>query len=240
MQKLRTISLKKFVEWKEDILHLIFPSRCLICDKELVQIEDEICLFCRDELKVTNYENYQEATNLDKLFWGRVPLESTFALLYFEKEGGTQQILHNIKYKGKQELAKEMGKLIGEKLRDNSKYTSIDAFVPVPLHVKKMHLRGYNQSELLAKGAEEISQIPVNTDFLKRVVHSESQTKKGRFMRWDNIETAFQVDQKATFKHIALIDDVITTGSTIESCVREIHKIHPELKISVLSLAVTK
>lgn len=233
---------KKFVEWKDDILHLIYPNLCLICTKELSKFEQEVCLNCREDFKFTAFENYLEPTSVDKLFWGRVTLESTFSLLYFEKEGATQEILHQIKYKGKQKLAIEMGKLMGEKILLNSKYASIDALIPVPLHSKKMHIRGYNQSEMIAKGLSEATEIPMNLEFLKRVVHAESQTKKGRFLRWDNIENAFEVakDMEKELKHVAIIDDVITTGSTIESCVREIQKVYPEMKVSVLSLAVTK
>lgn len=242
MQKTRTKWQKKFVEWKDDILHLIYPNLCHICEKELSKFEEEVCFGCREEFKYTAFENYTEATSVDKLFWGRVSLESTFSLLYFEKEGATQEILHQIKYKGKQKLATEMGKLMAEKLRSNSKYATIDALIPVPLHSKKLHARGYNQSEMIAQGLSEKSEIPMNIHFLKRVVHAESQTKKGRFIRWDNIENAFEVAKNLEneLKHIAIIDDVITTGSTIESCVREIQKVYPEMKVSVLSLAVTK
>ncbi len=234
--------LKIFAEWKHDFLHLLYPSTCLVCEKELSKTEQEICFFCRDELKFTTFEKSLEETELDKRFWGRCQLESTFALLYFEQQGATQEILHQIKYKGKQKLAREMGRLSGEKLFENSKYKSIDALVPVPLHPKKQHQRGFNQSEQIAAGISEHTQIPVNTRLLRRTVHAESQTKMGKFGRWDNISEAFVVNKTSgeSLRHIALVDDVITTGSTLEACIQAIRKELPGVKISVISLAVTK
>lgn len=230
------------VEWKNDFLHLVYPSTCLACEKELSKIETELCFFCRNELKFTGFEKSAETNELDKRFWGRCQLESTFALLYFEQEGSTQQILHRLKYKGKQKLGREMGRLTGEKLAENPKYAGIDCLVPVPLHPKKQHLRGFNQSEQIALGIEEYTRIPVNIDLLTRVKHAESQTKMGKFGRWDNISEAFRVSKTAAgqVQHLALVDDVITTGSTLEACIQAIRKELPDVKISVISLAVTK
>lgn len=235
--------LKKFVEWKDDLLHLIYPNNCVICRQELSKFEEGICSICDAELKYTHYENYQDVSSLDKLFWGRCQLKSTFSMLYFEKGGQTQKILHEIKYKGNQQLGKKMGSAMGHKLLTNTeKYTSIDALVPVPLHPRKTYVRGYNQSEIIANGISEVTKIPVNTSFLTRVQHAESQTKKSKFLRWDNIEEAFFVHLQGNehLKHIAIIDDVITTGSTLEACIKKINEHRPDLEISVFSLAVTK
>jgi competence protein ComFC len=235
--------LKKLVEWKDDLLHLVYPKNCIICQKELSKFEDEICSFCEIELKYTHYETYHDATSLDKLFWGRCQLKSTYSMLYFEKGGQTQKILHEIKYKGNQKLGEKMGSKMGLKLLTNTeKHSSIDALIPVPLHPRKTYVRGYNQSEIIANGVSEVMKIPINTNFLTRVQHAESQTKKSKFLRWDNIEEAFYVNIRGNehLKHIAIIDDVITTGSTIESCIKKIHELSPDLEISVFSLAVTK
>lgn len=242
MQKVTKKWLIKFVGWKTDLLHLIYPNTCLVCQKEISKIENEICLFCTEELHFTHYEKYEEVSSLDKLFWGRMLLENTFALLFFQKGNSTQRILHEIKYKGKEELGIKMGQLIGERLLLNDKHHTIDVYIPVPLHPKKRHMRGYNQSESIANGMANKTGIPVCFDFLTRTVHAESQTKKGRFLRWDNILEAFQVSQKNydNWKHIALVDDVITTGSTLETCAHTIRKAYPDLKISIISLAVTQ
>lgn len=243
MQKTSSFVLKKFVEWKDDLLHLIYPNHCVICNKELSKFEEGYCSICGSELKYTHYENYREATSLDKLFWGRCLLKSSFSMLYFEKGGQTQKILHEIKYKGNQQLGKKMGLEMGIKLLTNTeKYSYIDALIPVPLHPRKTYIRGYNQSEIIANGISEVLKIPVNTTFLTRVQHAESQTKKNKFLRWDNIEEAFFVNPKGNenLEHIVLIDDVITTGSTLEACIKKINEYRPDIEISVFSLAVTK
>ena len=243
MQKKARFVLKKFVEWKEDLLHLIYPSVCIICQKELSKYEIQVCSICENELEFTNFENYNEATSLDKLFWGRMVLKSTFSLLYFEKGNATQKILHQIKYKSNQELGELMGKLMGSKIKEQpEKYKSIEVLIPVPLHLKKQYSRGFNQSEVIANGIQSTSLIPINLNFLTRRVHTESQTKKGKFLRWDNIDEAFFVNAEAlqNVKHLALVDDVVTTGSTLESCMKKIKEVYPEMEISVLSLAITK
>jgi ComF family protein len=241
MQKVGGFVIKKFVEWKENILHLIYPSVCLNCEKELSKFEENLCDECFQNLKLTSFENYKEATSLDKLFWGRIEVTRTYAFMYFEKENASQTILHQIKYKGNQNLGIKMGEIIGKNIPE-SIIQNIDALVPVPLHLKKLKSRGYNQSEVIAKGIEQITGKKIVTDFLIRKVHRESQTTKGRFQRWDNIEEVFFVNQlkDKKIKHIAIIDDVVTTGSTLESCVRLINSTNPELQISIIALAITK
>jgi len=233
---------KKAVDWKGDLLHLMFPNSCLVCHAELPASLVHICPVCESELDLTYFESYAEATVLDKLFWGRVEVQTTAAMLHFQKEGGTQAILHAIKYQGNVDLALEMGARFGRRLLEQEKYADIDALVPVPLHPKKKYLRGYNQSELIAQGIASATHIPLRSDLLTRGVHTESQTKKGRFMRWDNVADIFYVSQaqEGLPKHIALVDDVVTTGATLEACIRKISAQWPEIRISVLSLAVAK
>lgn len=238
----RYFALKKLADWGSDLLHLVYPETCLICDRELVK-QQSMCSICQSNLRYTHFEKFDGPSELDKLTWGRMEIASTAALLYFEKSSATQDILHAIKYKGKQKLAKNMGELFGEKLLSNpDKYTHIEALVPVPLHPKKLFIRGYNQSALLANGISEAMNIPVISDFLLRNTHTESQTKKGRFKRWDNVESVFELasDKYKDLKHIALVDDVITTGSTLEACVKKIKEDLPHIQVSLLSLAVAK
>lgn len=243
MQNVTAFWLKNIVEWKELLLHLIFPSSCALCSRELSRFEEACCSTCVEEFKYTYYENYREPSNLDQLFWGRSPVASSFALLYFEQGSSTQQLIHQIKYKSKISLARKMGKVMGEKiLLNKEKYGEIDALIPVPLHPKKEYQRGYNQSRLLAEGISSTIHTPLETASLKRIVHAKSQTTMGRFLRWDNIEAAFSVkrDQLLQYKHVALVDDVVTTGSTLEACIRKLHEANPNLKISILTLACTK
>lgn len=234
---------QKWIRWKNDVMHLIYPETCLICEAELASKEKYLCSFCDMDLRYTYFESFEGPSSLDKLFWGRVQLESTCALLDFEKNTSTQTILHNIKYRNGQQLAIEMGRRSGGKLLLNpEKYGSIDLLIPIPLHPKKKYVRGYNQSELIAQGISEVLQVPVNTSFLTKGTHTESQTSKGRFVRWDNVAEVFVVDPEKIGgeKHIALVDDVVTTGATLEACMNKISALMPDIRISVLSLATVK
>ncbi|MDD2984236.1 MAG: hypothetical protein PHQ74_12695 [Crocinitomicaceae bacterium] len=233
----------KVIKWKNDLLHLLYPDMCLICSQELPNSEVQLCHLCEHSLRYTYYETFQDASSLDKLFWGRVDLESTFALLHFEKQTSTQEILHQIKYKNKSKLAAEMGRRIGQKIQlDQNRFGGIDALIPVPMHPKKQYLRGYNQSELIAEGISKTTGIPVNKSFISKKSNTESQTKKGRFLRWDNVSEVFEINTSKMndAKHLAIIDDVVTTGATIEACILKIRNELPNIKISIISLAATK
>jgi predicted amidophosphoribosyltransferase len=228
---------------KNDFLHLVYPEMCLICAVELPNSKIHICHLCENSLRYTYYESYKEPSSLDKLFWGRVKVNATYSLLHFEKDTSTQEILHYIKYKNNIELAKEMGIRIGEKLLSNpEKFGSIDVLIPSPIHPKKRYLRGYNQSEIIANGISKSLNIPVNTEFLTKNVHTESQTKKGRFSRWDNVVDVFNLNPEKlkNAKHIALVDDVVTTGSTLEANILKIRQALPQIEITILCLASTK
>lgn len=233
---------KKIVEWKADLSHLVYPNSCLICDAETTDKKIQICHLCENDLQYTLFENYKEASKLDKLFWGRITLEATYSLLYFKKELNTQKILHGIKYQNKKNLAIEMGRRIGNNLFKKPTLMQVDCLIPVPLHTKKEYQRGYNQSQLIAEGITQVTNIPNNNKLLSRIKHSESQTKKGRFKRWENVQNTFSIDAEKlnNYKHIALVDDVVTTGSTLEVCVREIQSHYPNLKISIITLAIAK
>jgi ComF family protein len=225
---------------KQDLLHLLFPSKCLVCSGEWPSNEP-VCSFCRSELQYTGFENYSEPTELDKLFWGRVSLEGTFALLYFYKNSSTQKILHALKYGNKPETGNILGKEIGHKIKDLAFMGDADVLIPVPLHPKKQFSRGYNQSEQLAKGISEITGIPTDNSFIGKLQHTSSQTRRGRFSRWDNVSGNFGLRKtKKSYKHILIIDDVITTGATLEAMIQSIRAVYPELRISIISLALTK
>ena len=232
--------LKNISKWSSDLFHLIYPNTCLICENELPPSNKFICSFCHNDFNYTYFERYSEPTPLDQLFWGRVSVFSTYSYLYFEKAKSTQPILHALKYGDKPEIGIEMGKLIGEQVKQLSSFQGIDALVPVPIHPKKEFTRGYNQSEKLADGIAEILNLPVLINYIERTKNSDSQTKKGRFKRWDNVENKFISKNTTNFKHIALVDDVITTGATLEVIVRILQENNPELRISIISLALTK
>ena len=163
-------------------------------------------------------------------------------MLQFEKENTTQPVLHALKYKDRPDVARYFGERLGEKIKQQARFSDLEALIPVPLHPKKEFLRGYNQSRLLAEGIASELKIPVRSDLLKRVVFTESQTKKGKESRWENMQNRFesQVKGASELKHVAVVDDVVTTGSTLETCVRRLQETLPNAKISIVSLAVAK
>ena len=224
-----------------DLLHVLYPNFCLICDTETPHSGSAVCPLCESDLQYTYFEDYTEPTTLDRLFWGRTLIDHTYAMLYFEKSNDTQAILHALKYKDRPDVAVYFGGLIGERIAGNERFSDIDALIPVPLHPKKQFLRGYNQSSMLANGIAERMKVRVNQDVLKRVVFAESQTKKEKVSRWESIQNGFKsAGTVRDFKHVALVDDVVTTGSTVETCVRILRETLPGCKVSVISLAVTR
>jgi ComF family protein len=231
--------LKSFYQSVE---HFVFPYQCVSCHEPLPDNFDQICPFCLEEFQYTYYEKYQEPTPLDQLFYGRVPLQFTYALLYFVKGSNTQKIIHAIKYQNNIALAHEMGKRIGKRLLDRENLLLPDALISVPLHPKKEFLRGYNQGSLIAKGVAEAIRVPFHDNILVRQVFTETQTKKGKYERWSNVEKVFGVKhpQKWRGKHLCLVDDVITTGSTLEACIRVLLNEIPDVKISVVAVATAK
>ena len=237
-----------FNKWKQriarptaDLLHLFYPNSCLICDTETPHAPEAICPICVSELHYTSFEDYTEPTSLDRLFWGRVPLSATYALLFFSDSASTRAILHALKYKDRPDTAIHFGERVGEQINRLQAFEDLEALVPVPLHPKKEFLRGYNQSYKLAEGISAQTGKPVDSDLLKRIAFTESQTKKGKTSRWENMQQRFRAKETLKrYKHIALVDDVVTTGSTVETCVRELQQLLPETKISVIALAVTR
>ena len=222
-----------------DIENLIFPNECYACEKELSRFEKHLCFFCESDLPLTNFHLFDGETPTDKLFWGRINVTKTYSHLFFEKNKTSQTILFNLKYRNKPELGVYFGEKIGSNLKTIKDFESIDTIIPVPLHHKKEFIRGYNQSEMLANGICNVLNKPMDSKTVQRTKHSTSQTKKSRFQRWDNVNEIFKVKEKINhYKHIMLVDDVITTGSTIESIIHAIRKKNPDILISVVTLAV--
>lgn len=234
--------LNRFLQSKlmDGLFHLIYPNECLICSTELSRSESIICVKCNSELHFTHFEIAKEATSLDKLFWGRVQLEFTYAMLYYEKTNTSKQLLSALKYNKRADVGRIFGEMVGSKLQSIEMINTIDALIPVPIHPKKEFIRGYNQSQVIADGISSKLNIPVENNFIRRAVNSKSQTKLGRFNRWDNVSGKFQLATNCPFKHIAIIDDVITTGATLETIIEIINQKYPTIRISVISLALTK
>lgn len=223
-----------------DVLHLVYPENCVACTNELTGNEEHICSICDADLTETSHHLFTEASSFDKLFWGRIQLHSTFALFSFEKGAVIQRLLFQFKYHHTQTIGTVFGARIGKRMSSVQKYQDVEVLLPVPLHPKKEFVRGYNQSLALAKGISNSTEIPYDDAVLKRKHNNATQTKKDRFDRWENVSSIFTVSKKiCAYRHVAIVDDVVTTGSTIEALVHSIRAVHPEVKISVITLAIT-
>ena len=220
------------------LLDLIYPSTCLICESELSRFEKSICSICDENLLLTNFQHFNEPTELDQLFWGRTPLEFTYSHLFFRKNSSSQTILFSLKYKNNPDLGVYFGEQIGMAIEEKVKTYQIDAILPVPLNHRKQFKRGYNQSQKLAEGISNKLNIPINEKLLQRTQNNVSQTKKSRFQRWDNVSSSFEIKDLKTYKHILIVDDVATTGATIEHIIILLKEKAPDLKISVVTLAI--
>jgi len=222
----------------DDFLSLLFPRICCGCGASLVRNETIICTQCYIEIPRTNY-HLQPENPVEQLFWGRCLIEKAAAFSFYTKGSRIRRIIHKLKYEGLKEAGILFGKIYGRSLRESGFLEDIDLIIPVPLHPSKRRSRGFNQSECICSGLSEISQIPVDTASLLRVSKSATQTRKSRYERWLNVEGIFEVRRAEAIegKHILLVDDVITTGSTIEACAVELLKVK-EVRVSVIALAV--
>jgi ComF family protein len=202
-----------------DLLHLIFPERCNACGQGLVRGEKVICLCCLQDLPYTDYHLHRD-NKAAKQFWGRLPCELVVAMLFFKKGSRVQTLIHRLKYKGQTAVGYRLGMLLGERLKQNPALSSIDLILPVPLHKRRLRMRGYNQAEYIAAGIATVLRIPMCSGLLLKPFATDSQTRKGRFSRYENLKSVFQVPDagKLENKHVLLVDDVITTGATLEAC----------------------
>lgn len=208
-----------------NFLNLFFPDLCTVCNERLSEGEQHICTDCLILLPKTNF-HLQPDNRLEQFFAGRIPFQHIAAYAYFVKGGSIQSIIHELKYNHNHAIGYFLGQLCGENLKGSKFISEIDLLVPVPLHPKRQKQRGYNQSLEICKGISEITGIKIDTTTLIRKVNNKSQTKNTRFDRWKNVEDIFQLTDFEAFngKHILLVDDVVTTGSTLESCAKEILK----------------
>jgi ComF family protein len=222
-------------EIRESLLQIIFPHICSGCGSDLLSVESNLCLRCVDALPETDFEKH-ENNPVEKIFWGRLPLESASASYYFTKESLVQHLMHQFKYKSNKELGLQLGRMMGYQLLYSERF-KVDAIVPLPLFPGKEKRRGYNQSVLLCEGIAELLKVPVLTDVIIRPEHTETQTKKGRIERWRNMEGKFLLTnrEKVAGKHLLLVDDVVTTGATLEACGTELLKVD-KVKLSIATL----
>ena len=219
-------------------IDLLYPNLCLICNESLMSTESQLCLSCFSKMPKTNYHLLQD-NPVEKRFWGKVPVERATSFLFFQKGSDFQKLIHELKYRGNKEVGVTMGKFAAADLLDSDDFKSIDLIVPVPLHEKKEAKRGYNQSEMICNGLAEILGMQVVTDNLYRTAENTTQTRKSVFERYENTQGIFGLKNPAEFegKHILIVDDVLTTGSTVEACIQALLQAK-NTRISVFTLAI--
>lgn len=226
-----------FKEIKESFYHLLFPHVCAGCGSDLLSEESSLCMHCVDAMPETNFAIHPD-NPVEKKFWGRLPLVAATAQYYFTKESLMQHLMHQFKYKRDKDLGLQLGRMMGEDLRRSHRF-NVDALIPLPLFPAKEKRRGYNQAVVLCEGIAEYMNIPVLKEVIIRPQFTETQTKKGRMERWLNMEGKFVLKDPELIsnKHILLVDDVVTTGATLEACGSELLKV-TNLRLSVATLCI--
>ncbi len=230
----------KSTDLLRDFIALLYPNLCLACCENAPISKDIFCVNCYYKLPYTDFLDHKENLLTDR-FWGRLELEAATAMFYFTKGGIAQKLIHNLKYKGKKKVGIHLGELYGRKLQASNLFQNIDLIVPVPLHYTKERKRGFNQSALFAKGLAGPLGIPVFEQALLRSSNLSSQTIKNRLERLENVLGSFVLAQpnRLENKHILLVDDVVTTGATLEACALKILEL-PDTKLSIATIAIAK
>lgn len=225
-------------EIRDSVFHLLFPHICSGCGNDILDPSSSLCLRCMDAMPETNFALHP-ANPVEKKLWGRLKLENATAQYYFTGESLMKQLMHQFKYKGNKELGLQLGKIMGESISQSGRF-HVDALVPLPLFPAKEKKRGYNQAAVLCEGIAESLHVPVLKDIIIRSQHTDTQTQKRRIERWQNMEGKFIVVKPASIrgKHLLLVDDVITTGATLEACGAELLMVE-NVRLSIATLCTT-
>ncbi len=222
----------------KNLLNLFFPMVCEACNNVLADNELVICTKCRHDLPVTNF-HLENSETVKKVVYGRVKLEQATALLHFSKRGVVQQLLHNLKYRGHQNISGFLGRWLGAELKTLKEYNQIDVVIPVPLYKTKLRQRGYNQVEQFGKAIAEAINADYNDTVLIKTKPTKTKVFEGRLSRWNDDGAVFAISEDLSLrgKHILLVDDIITTGATAEACATELLKID-NIKLSLATMAI--
>ena len=206
-----------------DLLGLIYPLVCPVCGNSLLRGESTLCTKCYHHLPHSRFEHDAE-NPAARVFWGRVPLTRVHAAYLYNKGNAMQKLIHEFKYRGNKDIGMFLGRELGKEVSKIEAFNDLDMIIPVPLHPRKRKRRGFNQSEIIAKGITEIAEVPLRSDLLFRRAFTNTQTRKSKYDRWKNVEHIFQLKDSKDLndKHILLVDDVITTGATMEACIQSL------------------
>jgi ComF family protein len=227
-----------FKELFSDAIHLFYPHFCLGCGNDLIQSKEILCLRCMVTLPHTNFETLP-GNPVEQIFWGRFDLEAAHSEFYFAKGQAVQELIHQLKYKGNKEAGIYLAKIMAGRLLTSGRFSGIDYLVPLPMFPAKEFKRGYNQATIICHGLAEVMQVPVLLNNVIRRYATETQTKKHRSERWENVAESFMVTDPEVLagKHILLVDDVLTTGATMEACCQAMSHV-PGIRISLATLAI--
>jgi len=222
-------------EIKDSFVHLLFPHICSGCGSDILNKQSTLCIRCMEAMPETNFELHPE-NPVEKKFWGRLAIQQATAQYYFTRESLMQHLMHQFKYKRNRELGLQLGQMMGESIKKSGRF-AVDALVPLPLFPAKEKIRGYNQATILCEGMAESLHVPVLNGVVIRSKHTETQTKKGRIERWQNMEGKFILikPEVVSNKHLLLVDDVVTTGATLEACGTELLKAE-NVRLSIAAL----
>jgi ComF family protein len=221
-------------------LHLFYPHTCTGCGSDLLPGHELLCAHCIVQLPHTGYAAMPDNA-VEKMFTGRLPIQAASAQLYFTKDGLVQHLVHQLKYKGNVDMGLYLGRIMGQALLETDRFSGIDYLVPLPMYAAKERQRGYNQATILCRGMAEVMHLPINTQHVIRQRSTQTQTRKQRTGRWQNVEGSFAVTDPAALagKHILLVDDVVTTGATLDACGHTILQVSgTTLSIASLACAV--
>jgi ComF family protein len=221
------------------MLHLFFPHTCAGCGTDVIDHDQLLCLHCLNDLPATNFFN-QPNNPVEQVFYGRVPVANAAAGYFFTKDSLLQNLIVQLKYRGNKQIGFYLGQLLGNILIKSDRFSDVTALVPLPLNPRREKNRGYNQATMLCNGISSVWKKPVIDKAVVRRVYTETQTHKGRISRWENMDGIFEVVNLSALenKHILLVDDVVTTGATLEACGSEILKV-PGTTLSIATLAYT-
>lgn len=222
-----------------DFINLLYPKLCYACDSVLKSNEQILCTACLHALPIADH-HLEKDNPVEKIFYGRIPVENATALLLFDKKGMAQKLIHNLKYRGHQEIGPFLGAWLGEELKGLEGWKDVTTVVPVPLHRKKLKIRGFNQVAGFGQEIAKALGVPYREDILLKISATQTQTLKTRFARWGSIDETFFLKEKSSLEnaHVLLVDDLVTTGATLEACAQKLLTI-PKLKISIATMAIT-
>ncbi|MBK8609771.1 MAG: ComF family protein [Chitinophagaceae bacterium] len=220
-------------------LHLFYPHNCTGCGSDLLQENNLLCLRCIHDLPHTHFATLKN-NRVEKDFWGRIPLKAAYSQFYFSKGFLMQQLIHRLKYKGDTAIGFYLGEMMGKTMISSGRFDTIDALIPLPMYANKERKRGYNQATVICHGIAAVMNIPVLNNAVVRQLATETQTRKQRTERWENVKSSFCVARanELTGKHVLLVDDVVTTGATLEAC-GAIILASAQTKLSIATLACT-